>query len=236
MPVDQESLKDAIDVLALKPEFTPEEKIVADKLRPQLKVLLRPEVRLELEAEYIKRQQAFEEATVATSRQAVEQAIKNWKEEQEPLTPKDIQTLLKQEYLEFEVPCKLRNGKIEDFVLQELPQEIEIKFVEKLRKHFIPLMKKLTAAEFKLDMGSSNIDKLQSILEAVPGVLDVCVDLVVIAINPFGDHKHIDASWVKKNISSHRILAIILGQMEVGRYRDFFLNGFKLSKSLRQSQ
>lgn len=240
MSVDQVSLQDAKDIINLKPEFTPEEQAVAEKLRPQLKALLRPEVRLELEVDYIKKQKAFEEATVATSQEAVKTAIQNWKEDQEPLTNSEIQTLLSQDYIEFQVPIKLRDGRIVEFNLVELPQEIELKFVGTLKKKFMPIMKTLTTSEFKLELNSSAMEKLQSILDAVPEVLDVFVELVAICLNPWGEitdkGKPIDAKWVKQNIGTNRILAVMLGQLEVGRYRDFFLNGFRLSKSLKQSR
>jgi hypothetical protein len=241
MSVDQDAvLQDAKDILTLKPELTTEEKVVADKLRPQLKAILRPEVRLELEAEYIKKYKEFEQQLTATSREAVQKAIADWQEDQKPLSQDDIRTLLAQEYMEFDVKLKLRDGQLINFHLVELPQEIELRFIATLKKRFLPLMKELIAAEFKLDLNSSSMEKLQSLIEAVPGVLEVFTELVAICLDPWGDNKEygiiVNAGWVKKNIATHRILAIILGQLEVGRYRDFFLNGFRLSKSLKQSR
>lgn len=241
MTADQDaSLQDVKQILETKPVLTTEEETVAAKIREHQKALLRPEVRLELEVEYIKKQKAFEDTILVTSREAVQTAIQNWKDDQAPLSEADIRTLLTNEFIQFDVKLKLRNGTTTDFQLIELPQEVEIKFVTTLRKRFVPLMKSLTGSEFKLDMNTSEMEKLQAILEAVPDVLDVLIDLVAIALNPFDeesrDGKKVDSRWVKQNIATHRILAIILGQLEVGRYRDFFLNGFRLSKSLKQSR
>lgn len=245
MPVDDESSilpsleQDAKDVIALKPELTDEQKAVAEKLRPQLKAIVRTEVRVELEAEYIKKYKAFEEQTFRNSQEAVKKAIGDWKEDQQPLTNAEVSTLLSQDYLSFEVKFLVGRGKDKKevlFNLVELPQEIEGKFLKTLKKRFVPLMKNFTAAEFKLDLNTSSMEKLQSLIEAIPELLDVFAELVAICLDPWGDNTEygkISESWVKQNLATHRILAILIGQTEVNRYRDFFLNGFRLSKSLK---
>lgn len=242
MPVDDESSilpsleQDAKDVIALKPELTDEQKAVAEKLRPQLKAIVRTEVRVELEAEYIKKYKEFQDTTVKLSQDAVKSAVESWKEDQKPLTHEEVGTLLSQDYLSFKVSLIDRKGKLMEFHLVELPQEIESKFIKTVKKRFIPLMKSLTASEFKLDLDSSAMEKLQSIIEAVPDVLDVLCDIVAVCLDPWGDNTEygtINETWVKKNVSTHRLLAIIIGQIEVNKYRDFFLNGFRLSKSLK---
>lgn len=240
MPVDEDSpLQDAKDILTLKPVLTDDEKVVAEKLRPQLRAIMRSEIRIELEAEYIKKEKLFQDELTKASREAVQAAITNWREEQKPLTQDEIRTLLSQEYIQFEVNFKLSDGRVANFNLVELPQAIEADFLKTLKKRFVPLLKNLSASEFKLDLDASSMDKLQSLLEAVPDVLDVFCDLVATCLDPWKRNKEygiINETWVKDNLATHRILAIIIGQTEVQRYRDFFLNGFRLSKSLRQNQ
>jgi len=239
MPVAEGSLQDAKDILEFKPEFTEEEKAVAEKLRPQLRAIMRTEVRVELEAEYIKKQQAFETEITRASKEAVQQAIANWKNEQEPLNKDEISTLLSQDYMEFEAPFKLRDGRTARFNLVELPQAVEAKFLKTLKTRFVPLMKANAGAEFKLELNSSTAEKLQSLIEAIPEVLDVLAELVAVCLDPWEENTEygtINETWVKKHMATHRILAVLIGQIEVQRYRDFFLNGFRLSKSLMQNR
>jgi hypothetical protein len=239
MPVDEGPLQDAKDILEMRPVFSDEETEIANKLRPQLRAIMRSEIRMELEADYIKREKVFQDELTKASQEAVRIAIKNWKEEQEPLSKNDIATLLSQDYIEFEVNFKIRDGRTVHFNLVELPQEIEARFLKTLKKRFVPLLKTYAQAEFKLELNSSTADKLQSLIEAIPEMLDVFADLVATCLDPFGDIKEygtINELWVKKHMATHRILAVIMGQIEVQRYRDFFLNGFRLSKSLAQNR
>lgn len=238
--MDDGPLKDIADILTLKPELTDEEQTVADKLRPQLKAVVRTEVRAELEVEYAKKAKLFQDELTVASREAVQTAIKGWREEQEPLSNDDIKTLLSQDYINFEVKFKTRKGKIADFNLVELPQAVEERFLKILKKRFIPMIKNLAASEMKLDLNGDTMDKLQSIVEALPDTLNVLAEVVAVCLDPFEEytatHGEINELWVKENLSTNRILAVIIGQMEVQRYRDFFLNGFRLSKSLKQTR
>jgi hypothetical protein len=241
MPVDEDlgPLQDAKDILELKPTFTDEEKPIAERLRPQLRAIMRSEIRTELEASYIKKQKAFEDEITKASREAVQIAIANWKDEQKPLDKDEISTLLSQEYMMFEAPFNLRDGRTARFNLVELPQAVEAKFLKTLRTRFVPLLKANAAAGFKMELNSSTAEKLQSLIEAIPEVLDVLAELVAICLDPWEENKEygeINEHWVKKHMATHRILAVIIGQMEVQRYRDFFLNGFRLSKSLTQNR
>lgn len=235
-------LKDIQEILELKPDLNEEEVKLAVKMRPQLQAMLRPGVRTELEAEYSKRFADFQQTTIQQSREAVQNAIKEWKDDQKPLTGEEIGTLLSQDYIQFTTNFKIRKGK--DMIdvhlnLVELPQEQEERFLKVLKTRFIPMMQGLVAAEFKLELDTSAVEKLSSLVQAMPAVLGVLSEIVAICLDPFGDiieYGKIDEKWVKRNLSTHRILAIIVGQMEVQRYRDFFLNGFRLSKSLQKTR
>jgi hypothetical protein len=81
---------------------------------------------------------------------------------------------------------------------------------------------------------SPAVDQLQSLVEASPAVLDILCEMVAVCLDPWGEAKpKVDEKWVKRHFSSNRILAVIMGQIECNRYRDFFLNGFRLSKNLK---
>lgn len=236
MPIVDEALDDIEAIVKTRVDLTSEELIIADKITPHIRAMLRPDVRKELDVVYIKQQKEFEDSLTKANREQIDKAMEDWRKEQKPLDDKEISTLLKQEYSRFEFSVPLRSGGSKDFVLTELPQEIENKVLKILQRKLIPTLKSLTASEFKLDLESSSIDKFQSILQASPEILDVVADMVAIILDPWDEDVKMDDMWVKRNMSSHRLLSVIIAQMEVNKYRDFFFNGFRLSKSLRTNQ
>ena len=97
MPAANEALQDIAEIINTRVPLTPEEKELADKLAPHFRSILKPEVRKELEVDYIKKQKDYEDVLGKASKDAVQAAIAEWKKEQEPLSEKDIGQLLTQE-------------------------------------------------------------------------------------------------------------------------------------------
>jgi hypothetical protein len=225
-------LKDIEEIVKTRQELTPEETIIADKLIPHLKATLKPGVRAELEVEFIKKQKEYEDTLYAQNQATVKQAMEDWKKDQKPLDDKEIQTLLNQEYETYTLNIPTKKGT-KSVTLIELPQSVEKKILKVMQKKLVPMLKGFIAAEFKLDMESSTIDKFQSLIEAFPELLTVITELVIIILDPWGEDNEIDEEWVSRHLSSNRLLAIIIAQIDLNKYRDFFLNGFRLSKNLR---
>jgi hypothetical protein len=227
-------ISDVKEIVESRPQLTPTEEAVFVKILPYAKALLRPEVRRELEVDYIKKQKEFEETLTEQAKAVWAKAIDDWKKDQAPLSQKDITQLLAQEYSEYTVPIKGRDRQLKEFTLVELPQASERKMFKILRDKLVPLIKRLVQAEFKLDLDTSTAEKLDSIIEAAPEVLDVLSELVIICLDPYNEDKTISIEWAKDTLSSYRLMTIVMAQVEVNKYRDFLLGGFRLSKSLQR--
>lgn len=219
-------LQDIKEIVESRPDLTPTEWDAANKAAPWIKATLRPEVRAELEDEYSQlladarlRDEERIKETIKTSMQA-------WKDEQEPLAQEDLQKLLTQEYITFNVKVMERGGNLRDFTLVELSQEVESKFVTLMQKHLLPVIETMNSLDFRLQANWSK--SLQTMLESFPQVMDVAAELVAVCLNPWGDASDVDGAWVKKSLATHRIVKILIAQQEVNRYRDFFSNDFQL--------
>lgn len=223
-------LSDVAEIVSTRIDLSVEEKALADKITPHLKAILKPEVRQELEVDYIKNRKDFEEQLTADTKKTIEEQIKSWKKEQAPLTKEEIGTLLQQEYSQFTFSLKLKDDKMREFTLVELPQASEIRFLKVLRDKGVPALKDLVNADFKLD--GDPVDQLEELLTTSEVVLNVAQELVMIALDPWGGN-NITKTWIEENLSSYRVLCIILGQIEVNKYRDFFSHGSRLSKTIR---
>lgn len=227
------ALHDIKEIAENRPELTPEEWAVVDKASPWLNAVLRPEVRKELEVEYSKREKEFNETLRAETQELVKTNMEEWRKNQEPLSQADISTLLNQEYVEFQLKLKLRSGEIKErsFIICELPQESESKFIKVIQEHFVPLIQQLSAAEWTLD--GTILEKITSILSNIPRALLFASEIAAISLDPWGEDSTIDPQWVRKNISTARIAGIVLAQVEANKYRDFFSNGSRLFRSLK---
>jgi hypothetical protein len=219
-------LLDIKEIVETRVQLTPDEQSVADKIIPHLVATLKPEVRKELEVDYLKAKAEFEEKTSAETRVMVETQLKEWKKSQEPLGKDQIAELLSQEYSEFTFSLKLRDGKERSFTLKELPQEAEMRFLKLLKQEGVPAFKELVALEFNNLEGDISA-KLDTILAQSDKLLEVARKLVVIILDPWGE-ENITADWVIKNLSAFRMKNIILTQVEVNKYRDFFSGGFPI--------
>jgi len=227
-----EMLKDVESIVVSRPELTPEEWDVVARAKDWLKATLRPEVRQELDADYAKQNDEFQEKLRTDTIKVVEERMEEWKKAQKPLDKDDLTQLLSKEYLEFPVPIKARsNGEVTamNFTIVELPIEAEDKFMKVMQGTLVKLMEKINAAEWKLD--GSLAEKIQGVLDNFPDAMVAAVDLVVICLDPWGENELITSKWVRKSLSSYRIACILIAQVEANKYRDFFSNGFRLSRS-----
>lgn len=148
-----------------------------------------------------------------------------WKKEQKPPEPEDIQVLLDQEYETFTLPVDVMNivdNTVErrTFVIRELPQAIEKKFYRQFKVNLLNKISELEAL-VQSEMDTTFENKVKAGLNLFDESFDVMADAVVMILNPFGN-KDIDRAWVQNNICSDRQWRIIEAQMKVNRLRDFF--------------
>lgn len=159
--------------------------------------------------------------------EGVTKAFDEWKAEQAPPTPEDIQKLLSQEYETFNLPVVYADEdgetKNEAFVIRELPQAAEKKFYRQFKSRVLDKVSMLAAFDQE-NMNAKFEDKLKAIIEIVDDGFDVLSEAVAIILNPFGKKSHITTQWVQENISSDRQWRILEAQIHVNRLKDFFSN------------
>jgi hypothetical protein len=136
----------------------------------------------------------------------------------QPPTQEEMEKLVSQEYLEFKVTVG-RSSKSRDFVITELPQSVESKFMRVIQKKLLPHLQKFSGMEWT---SGSTIDKLQNMVEIVPEVMELLAEACRIALDPRSEDPELTLAWVQDNLSSFRIMSIVECQMQAGRFRDFF--------------
>jgi hypothetical protein len=153
----------------------------------------------------------------------------DWKKEQKPPGPQDIQKLLDQDYETFAVKIMYQDDAEQTqsvvFTLRELPQTIEKKFYRQFKDNLMTKMSELEAL-VQSEMDQPFEKKVRAGLELFDESFDVMADAVVLILNPFGkskvNGKPLDREWVQNTISSDRQWSIITAQMQINRLRDFF--------------
>lgn len=235
MDAQEQNLLDIEAIIDTRVDLTPEQQAVANVIAGHIRATLKPEVRSELEAEYAKKladEMGKLEAEVKSFNQ---KQLDQWKKDQEPLKTEEIEDLLNQEYDQFTFPVRTRKNGVREFTLVELPQAAEIKFIKVVQNKLVSIMKELSSSEFTLNT-TTLADDIQKILNVAPSAIDAIADIVVICLNPFGEEEDVNREWVQNNMSSNRMLGVVTAQVEVNKYRDFFSNGFRLSRVTRTTR
>lgn len=154
---------------------------------------------------------------------AIDAAIKDIREKMAPPKPEDIQKLLDQEILEFNIDLPGKNGsEKKTFVIRELPQKVEKKIIKVAKTKLVPIAQELSSLTMNLLEGDA-AKKIIDLMNAFEPVLDVVTEVCAIVLNPYGDEKDIDVDWVQEHLSTQKIGTIVMAQFECNRLRDFFL-------------
>ncbi len=197
--------------------------------RTQIEMELRPMLREEYEHMY----QIWKSKDFAELGQKNEQIIneglkkyfEEWKQQQTPPTPEDLQKLLDQDYETFTVPLNWENeeGKEESvtFTLRELPQSTEKKFYKQFKERLLPNLQMLEAIT-QAGMDKPFDEKAKAVLALFDESFDILADAVVLCLNAYGRKAYINRQWVQDHIGSDRQWRIVEAQMKVNRLRDFF--------------
>jgi hypothetical protein len=229
------ALLDVEEIVVKRPELTQEEWETVSKATDWIKATLKPEVRKELEIDYAKKQAELQTELRAETTRLVKEHMENWRKEQAPLSSEEMAKLLSQDYIEIPFPIKELRGKrkVHNFIICELPEIVEKKFVKAAQSFLIPVMEQINASEWHLD--GSLLEQVTALLQKSPAVLDAAVSLATIVLNPWDEHKDITEQWVSENLSTPRICTVIMAQMEANRYRDFFFIGLRQFRSSKTS-
>lgn len=154
------------------------------------------------------------------NRELIEKEIDRMREETKPPSPEELEKLLSQEYLRFTVRLAV-NGTDKEFVIREMPQAAEMRFVRVLQKSLVPKLRELSAFQWAGAQATTE-EQIQRIVDFVPEVLDLSSELCALALDPKSEDGIINAAWVRDNLSTFRIGNIVTAQLMASRIRDFF--------------
>ena len=182
------------------------------------------QTQLEVEVQMIKKRLEDQ------NRETIEKAVEEFKKQQAPPTPDEVQKILDAEYLTF--PLKIRwSGKveIEEIELRELPAAVERKIVRLIKEKARPVIEKIAPALLEVMQGTG-IDKLTAVFELIDPASDIVLEIVTLILSETTGRK-ITKETVEKSLSFNRQVGIITAQMECNRLRDFFSRAVRIAGS-----
>jgi hypothetical protein len=209
------------------------------EIEVRLREKLQAEYQTRLESEILKISQKLQEENQVV----IKTALEEYRKAMTPPTEKDVQKLLDQEYVEFKIKLRLpiKNGPNEDsdskyqektFVIAELPQRVEKRIFKKIKDILVPFSSELGALTFNMLEGDA-AKKVVQLMNTFEPVLNVLGSIAAICLNPYEDDEDITEEYVVENISSTRIVKIIMAQLEANHMRDFSSLLFQGSKLLK---
>ncbi len=200
-----------------------------EDIESRLRIKLQEEYgsRLEVEIQKISGEMQKE------NKKIVEEAIERFRKEMAPPSEQDIQKLLSQEYMEFSVDVKTREGTTRTFTIREVPIDVEKKILKKVKTILVPFASDLSALSMNMLEGDA-AKKIVQLMNTFEPMLDVSISVCTICLNPFGEDEEVDEDWVRKNLGATRIVKVISAQMEANKMRDFFSLLFRNTKLMTQ--
>ena len=225
MPIEDENFtptKEQIEAALADPETpeelsvltTPEEKAIGARLLPGLT----SKIRAHAQADAAKELAAKTQELIAGNQRMMKDEVEKLRASIKPPDPKEIETLLSQDYGQMTVEVAGRKGMKKTFTLRELPQSCEKRMFDIIQKRVLPHLKELAAVEWVAS--ATQAEKLQKALSIIPDGLDMLAECCAICLDPFGDDG-ITVEWVQANMGSSRILAVVEAQLEISKIRDF---------------
>jgi hypothetical protein len=194
---------------------TEEERAVAKKLLPALQDIIRKHYEALQATELAK---AIDLIKVEAQKQ-LQAEIEKFRKANQPLTAEELEKLSNQEYIEYKFHYK-RGGTDRVFVIGELSARLERKLIQTLKKSLGASLKEVQAFDWSL--GNSVLERIERLIDMVPGVIETTADCVSICLNPFGEEKDMDADWVLDHMTVQEMFVVLRLQTEANRWRDFF--------------
>ena len=195
-----------------------------DEERPKLTTSIRQEFQVQFDASVSKKEAELQE----NNRLMMEQVVAEFKKSQTPPTPKEIQEVLDQEYINFPVTIRWKDGQPEEISIGELPAATERKIVKVLKEKIGPIIKQFTPGLISVLQGETE-DKVSALIELIDPAGDVMVDLLVIILETHSGHT-VTREQVESSLSFTRQVSILSAQLEANRLRDFFSRVVRMSR------
>jgi hypothetical protein len=211
------TVEDVNAVLAAPEELSvlsPEELAIGAKILP----ILAAKANATAEANKARELQKQLEVLRGENQKAMEAEMDKLRKAMAPPSAQDIEKLLSQEYLSFEVKIRDRSQSFQTFVIRELPLAAEAKFLRSLQRELVPKLKEVAS----IDWTGSTAEKIQRLIEFVPSTLGMLTEMCAVCLDPF-EEEGVNKEWVERNMGLDRILSVLEAQAMAGRYRDFFL-------------
>lgn len=200
-----------------------QERSIAARLLP----VIAEKANRQAEANKAKELEKFVGELQTENKRVLDAKLEEFRKAMVPPTPEELQKVLDQEYLEFSLKLKDRNGS-KDFVIRELPMAAEAKVVKMLQKTLSSRLKDLSSVEWSAEL--SMVERIARLMEMVPGALETLSDCLAICLDPW-DEQHVTGEWVQQNVSSSRMANILNAQIEVSRLRDFLSLASRFSRN-----
>jgi hypothetical protein len=201
--------------------------VLSDDERPIGRKLLPGLVaRISAQAEAQKAKKLAEEVAILRTANDTQlrDTIANIQKQMAPPDEKQLEKLLTQEYLTMSLSVEGPGGK-RDFVIRELPQYYEKKIVDIVTRRLLPFLKDVQAIDFKAS--GTVADRITKVITVIPEAFDAMSEVCAVALDP-REEIPISPDWVAKNLSSHRIVAIVEAQFAVNKIRDFMSAAYRL--------
>ena len=215
--------------------LSPEEAVVGSKIGASLMKALTPKIAREADAKYGAEYRLKFDKLQAENETALRAAIDSLRETAKPLSDEDVTKLLSQEYGEFQVPLAGPDGTI-TFVIRELSVASEKRLLTALKTVVAPLLQLTSSVEWASLAGVSQLERLNKVIELVPGALDVIAECVAICLDPRQETKFMSGAWVLHHLGVNRIIGIAMAQVSASRYRDFFSLVSRLFQQTRMTR
>lgn len=209
------------------------------QLRSQIETELRPKLRIEYETLFTlwktEELDKVRQESEKIANEGLKKLFDKWKEDQKPPSDEQIQLLLSQDYIDFNLQINYYDGDSEhseQFTIRELPQASEKRFYKQFKDKVLSKAGELQAFT-QAGIDKPFEEKAKAFLELFDESFDMLSEAVVICLNPFNKNSKVTKEWVQNNISSIRQWQIIEAQIKVNRLKDFFS---KLSQSGQSTQ
>jgi hypothetical protein len=219
-PIPEEVQGALVDDSSLHLFQTEEERAIAAKVIPVIQAAAEARAQKKAEATKAIELKAFMDELVAENRRVLDAKIEEYRKALTPPSAEEIQVMLDQEYVEYTLNLRV-GGATRSFTIMELPMAAETRIVKAVRRTLAERLKEISSIDWQ--QGGTMLDRILKTAEIVPGVMETLSDCVAICLDPTRQSPdEITGEWVRDNLGSYRIAAVIQAQMEVGRYRDFF--------------
>jgi hypothetical protein len=213
-----------------EPNLTPETELTQEQIdwRGNERLALEIDVRREYQKQVDDARADIEKKLVEQNEKAFKNVVEQWKKDQTPPTPQEVQALIDGEFPEFPIAVNLKGQPVKG-VIRELGAKHERKFVRIVREKAPAHFDIISGAILNFAAGQSTEDKLMAALgtlEPLSGLISEATSIVLTAAIGY----EVTAEEIDDSMSTTRQVLLLRAQFDANRLRDFFSHGSRLLK------